>query len=216
MQHYRPAFPYSKKRSHRRCYGTHFKNPFAPPRRRRAYYRGLVTFSILTGCSIDELLVFEDDTYYTLVKDTAPGTFSHTSKNELEHLEEDVNDYFRFMQESYKTYEIRDLREFLLYLPFMEQRDIMDLCYRVHSYLHDNKMTHYLMEKLNYVYCEIPDSPAKQFADWYRDHELRTKGFEFRNTAFKDGYIDTECLESHSDSYMNYYHMLLGLYQNSK
>lgn len=177
----------------------------------------LVTFSILTGCTIEDLLVFEDDKYYSLEKDTAPGTFYHTNNQEVEHTtEEDIKEHFRFMQDKQKTYEIRDLKEFLLYLPFMEQSDVIDLCYRVHSYLHDDKMSHYIMEKLNYVYREIPDSPAKQFADWYRDNELRSKGFEYSNTAVSNGELDIDLLKSRSEGYMHYYNMLLHIYQSNK
>ncbi|CDC67917.1 MULTISPECIES: helix-turn-helix transcriptional regulator [environmental samples] len=64
---------------------------------------------------------------------------------------------------------IRSLEVFLLYLPLFHPYLLADVMGRLGG---TPRRNHYLAENLKFLYDHIPDSPAKQYADWYRYYKL--------------------------------------------
>ena len=60
-------------------------------------------------------------------------------------------------------------RSFLLYLPLFHPYLLADVMGRLGG---TPRRNHYLAENLKFLYDHIPDSPAKQYADWYRYYKL--------------------------------------------
>ena len=64
---------------------------------------------------------------------------------------------------------IRSLEVFLLYLPLFHPYLLADVMGRLGG---TPRRDHYLAENLKFLCDHIPDSPAKQYADWYRYYKL--------------------------------------------
>ena len=64
---------------------------------------------------------------------------------------------------------IRSLDAFLLYLPLFHPYLLADVMGRLGG---TPRQKHYLAKNLKFLYDHIPDSPAKQYADWYRYYKL--------------------------------------------
>ncbi len=127
-------------------------------------------FATYLGCSIEDLLVFTDDKFVEQELEIIPAR----TDEEFPSAEE-VSDTISLFSNVYEKYEIRNLQEFFLYLPLMEINNVKDVAFRLCDNLHV-ELRHYLFEKLNYLYKSIPETPAKKYADQYRNEVLRTKG----------------------------------------
>lgn len=93
---------------------------------------------------------------------------------------EDVSNTLEMLSSIKEDYEIRNLSEFLLYLPLIEEEILRDTVYRCFGNLTYNNR-HYVMEQLSGLYHSIPDCEAKRDADKYRDNVLRVKGVPGNN-----------------------------------
>lgn len=130
----------------------------------------LTLFSSLFGCSIDDLLVFEHDRF------VEPERLPVTKREKLDlSTIVEISNTIDFHARHTRGCEIQNLAEFLLYLPLMPQQVLQDVCFRcVGNLTSFNK--YYFIKQMNYLYCSLPDTPAKHFADSYRDNVLRVKG----------------------------------------
>ena len=74
----------------------------------------------------------------------------------------------------------------------MDESILKDIVFRCVGNL--NTQRDYVKKQLNYLYKKIPDSPAKTYADFYRDNVLRFKGppCEIENRdIFSNDYFNT-------------------------
>lgn len=128
-------------------------------------------------CDIMDLVICEDDAYIG----PSPNWQEGWRKIEVEDKSpEDVNHTLEFLNELKKDYEIRNLCEFILYLPLIEEERIRDMVFRCYGDLtYDRKP--YLMSLLSNLYRGIPECAAKRDADAYRDNVLRVKGVPGNN-----------------------------------
>lgn len=121
------------------------------------------------GCDILDLVVFETDAFVAPDEEALKMVIpEHPSAS-------DVAGAIQTKEEKYMNYPIRNLYEFLLYLPLIEEDNLRDVVFRSYGNLNVD-MRHYLLNQLSYLYREIPDTPQKAFADFCRDHDLRVKG----------------------------------------
>lgn len=81
-------------------------------------------------------------------------------------MEEDVIVELMINELYEKNYAIRNLEEFLLYLPLMDFNRLKNFLGRVDGNIGTHR--HYVMEQLNYLYESIQNREAKHFADWYK------------------------------------------------
>lgn len=148
-------------------------------------------------CDIMDLVIGEDDTYIGPSPDWKEGW----RKIEVEDKSpEEVNHTLEFLNELKNGYEIRNIYEFILYLPLIEEERIRDMVIRCYGDLtYDRKP--YIMEKLTMLYHSIPDCEAKRDADKYRDNVLRVKG-DPRNNLYG----------LHDEEHMKYYYANLQRY----
>lgn len=123
-----------------------------------------------TRCDLKDLLVYKNETYNgsTELKRT------YIRNSETENSEQIVANYLMY-EEMDAMYEIRNLYEFLHYVPLVPPSLFLDFVWRCFGNLSGNNYD-YVMSQLNYLYKMIPESKAKIFADWYRDNEIRLKG----------------------------------------
>ena len=117
-------------------------------------------------CDIADLLVFKSDDY---VKPT-DKMLARISEEGIDPL-----DMVKFYEQWYLEQEIRDIYEFILYLPLVEENVLRDVVFRCGGDV-DISRRGYIKGMLNYLYRTIRRTPEKEYADAYRDRVLRTKG----------------------------------------
>lgn len=132
----------------------------------------LVVLAGYLECEMEELLIFEDDIYVGPEK----GWKNECYQNEVEDEDqEQVRKRLEFNKKRKESYPIRDLAEFMLYLPLISERKLKDLSFRCYERLtYDHR--DYLMSQLKHLHDCIPECDAKREADAYRDNVLRVKG----------------------------------------
>ena len=151
----------------------------------------LYTFVMFLNCTIDDLLVFsgEDFVEPPIQKISTRDCAEYSSASE-------VSDAISAFTNWYKDCEIRNLQEFFLYLPLMDISALHDVCFRCYENLTINDRF-YFLNKVNYLYHSIDETPAKKYADQYRNEVLRVKG------DAKQSFIPNKTDELH------YYQMML-------
>lgn len=130
----------------------------------------LSLFASLFGCSIEDLIVFEHDNF--VIPERREVT--KRQKMELSTIVE-ISDTIDFNAHHSRNCEIQNLSEFLLYLPLMSKEVLQDVCFRCIGNL-TSFDRYYFIKQMNYLYRTLPDIPAKDYADSYRDNVLRVKG----------------------------------------
>ena len=130
----------------------------------------LCLFASLFGCTIDDLLVFNHDVF------VEPEQIE-TSKQESLQLSTiiEINNTIDSNTNYARECEIQNLSEFFLYLPLISNDVLKDVCFRLVGNL-SSFNRYYLLKQMNYLYHTIPNIPAKNYADSYRDNVLRVKG----------------------------------------
>ena len=130
----------------------------------------LYLFSSLLGCSINDLLVFEHDTFV----EPERCTVNKRERMPLSSLVK-MSNQIDFNAGYLRNCEIQNLAEFLLYLPLMPEDILHDVFFRCSGNL-TSFDRFYFMRQMNYLYQSLPDIAAKDYADSYRDNVLRVKG----------------------------------------
>ena len=121
-------------------------------------------------CDIWDLVVFETDPFF------APNTEEIKKYPWVEHRSpEDVTRSLLVSDGDYIDFPIRDIYEFLLYLPLIDEQWLRDVVYRCYGN-YGPMQRDYIMNQLGFLYNSIPESPEKAYADYCRDNELRAKG----------------------------------------
>ena len=138
----------------------------------------LLIFADLLSCDIDDLLVYENEVGYEQLNliDTKKTILTKDGAYNVERIKEgyDISSTINSQRPIWTK------QEFILYLPFMlmDPKIILDICQRLHNNLLISDQ-YYFYNQLEYAYKQIPASPAKEFADCYRDHILRKKCVDF-------------------------------------
>ena len=130
----------------------------------------LYIFASFLKCSIEELLIFEDDEFII------PERYPATTQSLLEYSSPtEIAEHINFNAQKKSNYDIQNLKEFFLYLPLMNSDILNDVAFRCYGNLsyHNND---YFYIQMQCLYRSIPDTPAKQFADSYKNDVLRKKG----------------------------------------
>lgn len=130
----------------------------------------LYVFATFLNCSIEDLIVFTDESFIEpfIQKVSTRENVEYSSAEEVSHTIDIFSDWF-------KQCDIRNLQEFFLYLPLMNTQALQDVTFRCFGNL-TVKDRFYFLNKINYLYNSIDESPAKKYADQYRDEVLRVKG----------------------------------------
>lgn len=134
-------------------------------------------------CDVMDLVILESDLYVEPCPDWNDGW----RKVEIEDKSsEEVKKTLDINRKIKESYEIRNLFEFLLYVPLFEEERLRDVVFRCAENLtYDHK--HYVMSLLSRLYRSIPECGAKRDADAYRDNILRVKGAPGNNLlGFED------------------------------
>lgn len=126
----------------------------------------------IAGCSIDDLLVFEDDLF--VPPEPEEITSSPSDKPDMEDSAA-IKRYNDLIVQEHVHEEIRDLYEFLLYLPLIETKQLKDTLMAIMGGV-SVPYRPYILKRLTGLYKAIPESPAKTYCDRYRDLVLRGKG----------------------------------------
>lgn len=138
----------------------------------------LLIFADLLSCDIDDLLVYENEEEYEQLN------LINTKENILiddgSCSAEMIKDHYDFHSAVNSQRPIWTKQELILYLPFMllNPKIILHMCQKLHSNLLISDQ-YYFYSQLEYAYKQIPASPAKEFADCYRDNILRKKCVDF-------------------------------------
>lgn len=148
----------------------------------------LALFASLLGCTMEELIVFEHEMFV----EPERCVVKKCEKPELKTLVE-VVDMIDFRAENARACEIQNLAEFLLYMPLMPQKSLQDVLFRCGGNL-TSFNRQYFINQMNYLYSCLPNIPAKEYADAYRDEVLRVKG---------DGELIHESNEYKAECYWN-------------
>ena len=139
------------------------------------------------GCDIMDLLVFDSEA--CVLPDFKEC--ESVQKRSVEHLSADsIKRYLEIFDRIDESYEIKNISEFLLYLPLIEDEALRDVVFRCYGNLEWKEMN-YVKRQLTHLYKHIPDSEVKRNADDYRDNVLRVKGEPQENSYG----IDEESLE---------------------
>lgn len=144
----------------------------------------LVLISRFLQCSLEELVILQGDTYTGLPCENGEG------KPELETAKA-VQEYISMVEKQNSECKIRNLNEFLLYLPLVNEAVVRDVVFRCYGNLEIDE-SNYMRSQMNYLYKTIPDCPEKRYADWYRDNVLRVKGHpreDFLGESYGDAYF---------------------------
>lgn len=148
-------------------------------------------------CDIMDLVILEGEAYVEPSPDWNDGWRRIRVEDETP---ESVNNTLEIINKIKEDYEIRNLYEFLLYLPLMEEERVRDMVFRCYGDLtYDRKS--YVMRLLSSLYHSIPDCAAKREADEYRDNVLRVKGVPGNN-----------CFGLDNEEHNKYYHANLFRY----
>ena len=147
------------------------------PRKSELSLKELLILSDYFECDVKDLIVLVGEEY----EGPAMDGIDSVPKNEMQDKSsQEVINRLEFCRQWRETNEIRDLYEFLLYLPLIEDVNLRDVVYRCYGNLEWSER-YYAMSQLNYLYKSIPDSPAKDDADKMRDNMLRVKGHPGNN-----------------------------------
>lgn len=130
----------------------------------------LCLFASLFGCSIDDLLVFKHDEFV----EPERRTVTKRQKMDLPTIVE-ISNTIDFNANYARNCEIQNLAEFFLYLPLIPEEVLHDVFFRCIGNLTQFDR-HYFIKQMNYLYRRLPNIPAKDYADSYRDNVLRVKG----------------------------------------
>ena len=147
----------------------------------------LAILSRYLQCDIDDLIIFEGDNSINI-----PLSTKEKQTLGIDTSPEDVINTIKMNEQIDFKYQIKNIYEFLLYLPLMDESILKDIVFRCVGNL--NTQRDYVKKQLNYLYKKIPDSPAKTYADFYRDNVLRFKGppCEIENRdIFSNDYFNT-------------------------
>ena len=151
----------------------------------------LALFASLLGCSIDDLLVFKHERF------VEPERCSVTKRAKMDlSTIVDISDTIDFHARHARSCEIQNLAEFLLYLPLMPKEVLQDVCFRCVGNL-TSFDKHYFIKQMNHLYRSLPDIPAKDYADSYRDNVLRVKGdgeLTFKPNEYLENCYEIVCL----------------------
>ena len=130
----------------------------------------LFAFATFLNCSIEDLLVFQDEEFVApfAQKVSTRETVQYASSEEVTRAITAFSDWFT-------NCGIRNLQELFLYLPLIDPQLLKDVCFRCYGNL-TNKDRFYFFNQLNYLYESIENNPAKKYADQYRNEVLRVKG----------------------------------------
>lgn len=151
----------------------------------------LALFASLLDCSIDDLLVFKHDVFV----EPERRTVKKREKMDLSSIV-DISDTIDFHARHTRGCEIQNLAEFLLYLPLMPQEALQDICFRCMGNL-SSFDRHYFIKQMNHLYNSLPDIPAKDYADSYRNKVLRVKGdgeLQFTPDEYAENCYEILCL----------------------
>ena len=151
----------------------------------------LALFASLLGCSMDDLLVFKHDQFI----EPERRTVTKREKMDLATIVE-IGDTIDFHAHHARSCEIQNLTEFLLYLPLMSNKVLQDVCFRCVGNL-TSFDKYYFIKQMNYLYLSLPDTPAKDYADSYRNNVLRVKGdgeLLFTPDEYSERCYDIACL----------------------
>ena len=130
----------------------------------------LYIFASLLDCSIEDLLVFDHDEF------VEPERMETNKRTEMPlSTVVKIGNTIDFNAQYKRNCEIQNLAEFLLYLPLMPHHALQDIVSRCDGNL-SSFQRHYLFRQMNALYKAIPSTPAKNYADSYRDSVLRVKG----------------------------------------
>lgn len=130
----------------------------------------IYTFASLLGCSMEDLIVFKHEKFI----EPERVDFSKRTTMELSDILE-IGNIIDLNARHDRSCEIKNLYEFFLYLPLIPQKTLRDVVFRCDGNL-SSFNRYYLADQMNYLYKTIPNSPAKSYADSYRDNVLRVKG----------------------------------------
>lgn len=157
----------------------------------------LVLLACYLECNMEELLVFTDDKYI------GPEKGWKNKWHQCDVEDEDQEQVKKRLELNIKrkeSYPIRDLAEFMLYLPLINERELRDVSFRCYERLTYDQRD-YLMKQMEYLYDSIPESDAKREADAYRDNILRVKGAPGNNTySFREPNFN----RSYKEKFKNY------------
>ena len=137
----------------------------------------LLVLADYLGCDLMDLIVMEGETY---IKPNLDWDKELKNREVQDKSKEEVNSSLEVSRAIKDSYEIRNLCELLLYIPLIEEEDLRDVVCRCFDNLEYNHRD-YVMKQMSYLYKRIPDCPAKQGADNYRDNVLRVKGHPKNN-----------------------------------
>lgn len=146
----------------------------------------LVMISRFLQCELEDLIVLQGDPYIN-----QPHMDFDKATNPEMKTPEAVKEYIALVERGNSKREIRNLNEFLLYLPLIDEdivRNTVFRCYGNLAFEHRN----YVRSQMNYLYKSIQESPEKRFADWYKDNVLRVKGdsdIEVPDNLDSEGYL---------------------------
>lgn len=137
----------------------------------------LVLLSKFFDADLRDILVFQKPlpvTAQTLeelrsAERAAPLPRPHTPCDREFSTPESFDQHLAFLECWQEGMPIRSLEVFLLYLPLFHPYLLADVMGRLGG---TPRRNHYLAENLKFLYDHIPDSPAKQYADWYRYYKL--------------------------------------------
>ena len=151
----------------------------------------LALFASLFGCSIDDLIVFK---HYKFIE---PERHMVTKREKLDlSTIVSIGNTIDFHAHHTRNCEIQNLAEFLLYLPLMPEEVLKDVCFRCVGNW-NSFHRYYFIKQMNYLYSRLPNIPAKEYADSYRDHVLRVKGngeLQFVPDEYSESCYEIACL----------------------
>lgn len=149
----------------------------------------VVAFSEYLGLVIEDLLVFEDDDYIPFDLENVVDNYEGSAKDR----ECEIASRKARMEEELANLEIRNLREFLIYLPLINPKDLNNALQAIFGDVTERNIS-YIRHRLNQLYNSIPESKAKDYADEVRT-EMRIKG----NASLSDAEDFDVIFENHSE-----------------
>ena len=171
----------------------------------------LYLFASLFGCSIEDLLVFSHDTF------VEPERLPVTKRESMDLCTAvKICDTIDLNASRTRKCAIQNLSEFLLYLPLFPIPVLQDVVYRCSGNL-SSFDRQYFMKQMNHLYKSLPDIPAKEYADAYRDNVLRVKGdgaLLFRPDEYSECCYETACLLFAGQIDLEEYHNLIARLNN--
>lgn len=103
---------------------------------------------------------------------------------------------------NWEHYPIKTLAEFIIYLPLMDPARLADVLFRIAGDTFDRE--DYLLQEVAYLYESIPDSKAKQFADYQAAKMRLSELLKDCNNAYTEDEIKEMLSDEMSDMYDEY------------